>query len=189
MVRSDDESFTWLSLAGHVGVPTSAAEAIVRLWQWGFRHAPKSTVASTVAILLGVCASLIYGIADAESGRKNAPDFVATYEAQLDQIDRVASSVKNLQEFLDAERSRIEASQKAISTLRAEEAALRPVIEAERQAIDAIFALQAEKQAQNVWWERSYGFISGVVASLLASLIWFVAAGAIERHRRRMNVT
>lgn len=49
---------------------------------------------------------------------------------------------------------------------------LRPVVEADREVVDTILRLQADKASANVWQERFIGFGLGILSSLVASLIW-----------------
>jgi chromosome segregation ATPase len=95
-----------------------------------------------------------------------------TYEQQIESLNDVVKSIDTLKEFVVEQKENLKESQKSLSELQAKQDQLKPVIEADQKAIDAIFALQAEQNKKNIWWERAIGFFLGVAGSLVASLIW-----------------
>jgi hypothetical protein len=65
--------------------------------------------------------------------------------------------------------------------LKKEHEQLKPVVDADRKTIDALFSAQEARNqaAQNV--ERWIGFTLGVISSLVASFFWAVIAHARRR--------
>jgi hypothetical protein len=77
-----------------------------------------------------------------------------------------------LREFVIEQKESMKQSQQSLSELKAKQEQLKPIIEADQKTIEAIFALQAEKNKKNVWLERAIGFFIGIAGSLVASLIF-----------------
>lgn len=95
-----------------------------------------------------------------------------TYEKQIESLNNVVKSIDTLREFVVEQKENLTKSQQSLSELKAKQEQLKPVVEADQKTIDAIFALQAEQNRKNVWWERAIGFFIGIAGSLVASLIF-----------------
>ena len=96
----------------------------------------------------------------------------ATYEKQFERLTQVQASINDLAEFVTQQQQQLRKSQETLNTLEREKEKLKPIVESDRQVVDAILQLQAEKTKQNVWVERGIGFLIGIVGSLIASVIW-----------------
>lgn len=88
---------------------------------------------------------------------------------QLDSLNSVQSSLNNLVQFVEMQKVKLKESEDLINSLKSEQEKLKPLVEADRQTVDAILQLQYERTEHAVWRERSIGFLMGFVASLLAS--------------------
>jgi len=104
----------------------------------------------------------------------------ATYEKQLERLTQVQASINDLAQFVTQQQQQLRKSQETLITLEREKEKLKPIVESDRQIVDAILQLQAEKSKQNVWIERGMGFLIGIVGSLIASVIWTV----VQRHSK-----
>lgn len=96
----------------------------------------------------------------------------ATYEKQLERLTQVQTSINDLAQFVTQQQQQLRKSQETLITLEKEKEKLKPIVESDRQIVDAILQLQAEKTKQNVWIERGIGFLIGIFGSLIASVIW-----------------
>jgi cell division protein FtsB len=112
------------------------------------------------------------------------PPLPPSYDAQLKALDQTRIKLQDLIAFIDSQKEQLAASQRAIETLKAEEGQLKPMVEADRKVIDAIFAAEARQYAKEKTRDAIYGFISGVAASLMAAFIWKLIAILAERRRR-----
>jgi chromosome segregation ATPase len=97
------------------------------------------------------------------------------YEKQLESLNNVEKSINALNEFVKNQKERLKTSQVAIEQLQEERNKLKPVLEADRKIVEALFQIQAEKQQKNIWLDRAFGFFIGVASSLVGSLVWAYA--------------
>jgi hypothetical protein len=67
---------------------------------------------------------------------------------------------------------KLKESEDMVTSLKNERERLEPVIVADRKAIQAVFDLQDERNRANIWRERWIGFGFGVLASVVASIIY-----------------
>nr|WP_143023916.1 hypothetical protein [Pseudomonas benzenivorans] len=105
-----------------------------------------------------------------------------TYEKQVERLAGIQNSVKDLAEFVSQQQKQLEASRDTLQNLENERKKLEPVVQADRQVVEAILKLQAEKERSSVWLERGIGFLLGIAGSLIASIIFTVV-------RKRMSAT
>ncbi|MGU5547058.1 hypothetical protein ACV1CV_22145 [Aeromonas veronii] len=96
-----------------------------------------------------------------------------TFESQMETLTEVQKSINNLSTFVATQKEQLRQSEEAINSLKKEEEeALKPMVNADRDVVDSILRLQAERAASSAWQERLIGFGLGIVGSLIASLIW-----------------
>ena len=105
-----------------------------------------------------------------------------TYERQLDELTQVQSSIDNLKEFVGTQKLQLQEQQAVLQKLKTEKEKLQPVVEADKQVVEALFRIQSERNQSSIWFERLIGFLIGIVSSLAASLIW-----SVFRSRRSNN--
>ena len=112
------------------------------------------------------------------------------YQKQISQLDEMRSNIKKLLKFMDNQKKTLQETEDTISSLRSEKEKLRPLVETDRAIVEALFKAQEERANSNIWRERWIGFGFGVVASLIASFIWFVASLLIRgKHNKQIQPT
>lgn len=158
-----------------------AAEIFVDKWINWYRKYPKSTAATT--IIIGFATLSFIGFLswrDAqlnEARRREGLD----YSSQITTLRETQKNLQELVEFTETQQREIEATEKLLQSLETRREQIQPLIEAEEEIIEALFSEQESREQQVVWVERSISFGLGVLASLLATVIWF----AVERLRER----
>ncbi|WP_158681613.1 hypothetical protein [Microbulbifer pacificus] len=98
-----------------------------------------------------------------------------TYEKQVERLASIQSSVKDLADFVSQQQKQLESSRVTLQSLENERKKLEPVVQADREVVEAILKLQAEKEVSSVWLERGIGFLLGIAGSLIASIIFAFA--------------
>lgn len=160
------------------------SEFLAKRYVKSLRDRPVLTILASV-LILGVGA---FGIYMDESRRKaeeqRRRELLATYSLQLEQLDDVQQSLKDLSEFVSMQRVRLQESEQLVSKLQEEKQRIEPLVQADRKVVDAVFQLQEQRTAASVARERWIGFGLGVGASLLASFIYAVVAFAYQKRRR-----
>ena len=107
------------------------------------------------------------------------------YETQVNQLDDMENNVRELLSFVVAQKKTVQETEDAITNLKSEHQKLKPLVETDKAIVEAFFQAQEERVSSNVWRERWIGFGFGIVASLVASFIWFVVAMLMNsRHNK-----
>ena len=133
------------------------------------------------SFLIGLCIRLINVQTDERRLREEAYQKTLSYESQLRQLQRVEISLRDLTQFVQIQRSRLRESQDLLQRLQREHESIRPMVEAERNAVDAVLRLQEERNRQNVRSERWIGFAMGVISSIVASIFFTFASRFVQR--------
>ena len=94
-----------------------------------------------------------------------------TFQQKIERLNDTEAALKEIGQFVQEQRSQMNESQKVVESLRREHETLQPMVEADKQKVNAILAAYAEAQSWSIWKERSIGFVSGVLASILATVI------------------
>jgi sensor c-di-GMP phosphodiesterase-like protein len=105
------------------------------------------------------------------------------YQLQLTQLNDTEKNIKQLLEFVKSQQASLRETEDSISKLRSEREKLQPLVELDKSAIEAIFRAQEERVSASVWRERIIGFVIGIVASLIASFIWYIATIFINKSK------
>jgi hypothetical protein len=136
--------------------------AVIWLAQGAYLYA--FSLFAVVSLLL----ILTYGLQDQPVQTADADE----YSAIIEMISRIAKQFVELSAFLERERTRIAEGEATVRRLREEKTQLEPVISTQRAAVEAILAAHTARTAKSAWKERIFGFIFGVVASLVASFAY-----------------
>lgn len=149
-------------------------EALANEWVKHFRHSPFLTLAATVTTL--VLVGITFQRLDAHKNEKRQAVRLEnpSFREQLNQVDEMENNVIQLLDFLEQQKATLSDTEETISRLRTEKNKLEPLVETDRQVVEAIFRAHEERVSTSVWIERLIGFVLGIVASLVATFIWFV---------------
>lgn len=110
--------------------------------------------------------------------------YIESHSAQLskpanggieDQISLLKETERNLvsiDAFIGKKQAEIIATQELLQGLEHRRAEIEPLVRANQEVVDAIFAYQQQELAKSAWKERGIGFALGILASLVASVIW-----------------
>jgi hypothetical protein len=99
-------------------------------------------------------------------------DDTEEYTAVIANIDDVSRKLSDLALFLSREREKVEASEAMVKRLRTEQTQLEPIVTAQRELVDAILAVHARTTASKAWIQYVLTFMTGVVTSLIASVLF-----------------
>lgn len=106
------------------------------------------------------------------------------YDSQLQALDHTKDAIGSLIGFIDQQKKQIQLSQQAVDALKTEEGRMHPLVEADRKVIDAMFAVQEQRNQAIQSHERWIGFGLGVLASIIASSIISLIALIVKKRRR-----
>jgi len=87
-------------------------------------------------------------------------------------ISNMGKQLSELAEFLKKEQMKVAESEATLKRLQDEQTQLEPVVATQRQTVNAILAANARTMAAKAWKERVLTFMSGVLASLLATMLF-----------------
>ena len=157
------------------------AEVAVDQWKESFRKAPRTTVSVTI-LAIAIGAGAIYtSEQNASKQREERRAQNLDYAKQARTLDETRANIQSLLEFVDGERKQLQISQQSLQSLKSEHDKLKPLLDTDRKAIDALFAAQEARNQGALSTERWIGFALGVVSSLVASLVWAIGAYALRR--------
>ncbi|MFY9618489.1 MAG: hypothetical protein WAM70_08650 [Pyrinomonadaceae bacterium] len=109
----------------------------------------------------------------------------ASYSHQIENLNTVETSLRNLVEFVQIEKQRLRESEKLLADLKNEEQMLKPIIEADRKTVTSLLEHQNKVAQQQLARERWIGFGLGVISSMVASLlIAGIRIGLVSRRKR-----
>ena len=159
----------------------SMTEKIVHLWLELYARYPRRTVVGSVILLVvlvtGVAAGIRQDRIDQERRRLEA----SSYQTQAEQLARVEASLLSLSAFVNEQQHKLRESQDVIAALQAEQQRPRPVVEADRRTVQAILQLQQEQTRKGAVRERWIGFGLGILASVIASVLYGIASVFVRR--------
>lgn len=165
-------------------------EILAKEWVKLFKLKPFVTAFLTAFIIFVVAAMITY-LDQADRQKRESKRLESlNYQEQIEQLDNTESSIKQLLQFVNLQKKSLQETEDTISQLKTEKEKLQPLVESDRAVVEAIFKAQEERTNSNVWRERWIGFGFGVLASLIASFIWFVVALLLKgRHNKLIQPT
>jgi hypothetical protein len=94
------------------------------------------------------------------------------YSAVIERIEAIGKQLSELSEFLEKERARVADTEATIRQLKDEQTKLEPLVHTQREVVEAILSAHSERTVRYAWKERLVGFVLGMIASLIASLVY-----------------
>ncbi|MEM8639125.1 MAG: hypothetical protein AAGG51_09965 [Cyanobacteria bacterium P01_G01_bin.54] len=166
---------------------------INKVFFWGYRskfdppvilYLPRRLVTSIILLLFAIGALFWENQKQAvrleQERRENL-----SFSKQIDQLNSTEENLKELITFIESQKTQLRRSQDALNSLNEEKEQLEPIVQADRETIEAILDFQARRKRTNVWIERGIGFGLGVLSSIIATSIWTI--GSIL-WRNKMNL-
>lgn len=168
----------------------SLVEILAKEWVKLFKIKPYLT-SSLTAFLISIMALTITYLDQADREKRESKRLESlSYQEQIEQLNNTENNIKQLLQFVNLQKKTLRETEDTISELKTEKEKLQPLVESDRAVVEAIFQAQEDRTNSNVWRERWIGFGFGILASLLASFIWFVVALLIKgRHNKQMQPT
>jgi hypothetical protein len=111
---------------------------------------------------------IVYGFQDQVITKESANE----YEAVIETVLKMSNQLSILSKFLEKEQARISDTEATIKRLSEEERELEPLVLEKREVVDAILNAHSARTARYAWKERLFGFILGVISSLIASFVY-----------------
>ncbi len=105
-----------------------------------------------------------------------------SYTTQLESLNQTEENLKNLISYIDNQKVKLKESQDIITQLESEHARMQPIVNADKEVVDAIFGAQEARQSKSRRLGYIISFVLGVMSSLTATFIVYVIA-----IRRRKN--
>ena len=99
-------------------------------------------------------------------------DEFGNYNVAIANMETIGNQLSQLVGFLKEEQRKVAESEATLRRLTDERTQLEPVVLAQRDTVNAILSAHARNTAARAWKERLLGFIMGLIASLLASIVF-----------------
>ncbi len=148
------------------------AEVFVEFWVKSYKKSPKPTsIISFLGVLAGVI-SLGLAIYTSEQARTQKLKKPQSYSEQFELLKNTEENLNDLTVFISSKKSEIEATKSIIQDLETKRSELEPIVTANQGVVDAIFLQQRRDIEKTIWFERGISFVLGVLASLIATVIW-----------------
>lgn len=177
-----------------------AAGAFLKWWLKKYTAHPVPTMIVTLVIIVtGIVGNVVNYQQTAKDKREVA---TLSYSDQIAELDQVEASLRRLATFVSGQRQKVEeaenllkgleeqkrqelaTAESKVNEIETERKRLEPLLAADRQIVDSLFALQRDQDAADAWRQRGWGFVLGVITSLLGSLLYNVLISVPRRKQR-----
>lgn len=150
-------------------ISNPAVESAAKLWIHAYIKSPVITViVSLLSVVIGGVS-----IYQSEANRQAAIEAELSknleFKSQLSQLDETEKSLRTLLEFVESQRLSVTQRETAIQKLESEKQKLEPLVNADKETVEALFKVQEERAQKNANTERWIGFGLGILASVIAS--------------------
>lgn len=148
------------------------AEAFVNFWIRSYRKSPKPTILISIISVIIAGTSLGITIYVSEKQRMERLEKSQSYSEQFELLKNTEKNLNDLSLFISNKKSEIEATESLILKLEKRKSELEPIVNANQDVVDAIFLQQRKELEKSIWIERGISFGLGILASLIATVIW-----------------
>jgi hypothetical protein len=148
------------------------AEAFVNFWVKSYKKSPQPTFIISIVGVLVAATSLGVAIYTSEQARAKKLEKSQSYSEQFELLKNTERNLNDLTAFISSKKGEIEATKSLIQDLEAKKSELEPIVTANQEVVDAIFLQQRRDIDKTIWVERGISFALGILASLIATIIW-----------------
>ena len=163
------------------------AEAFVEFWVKSYKKSPQPTAIISFIATLVAAVSLALTIYTSEKARTEKLDKPQSYSEQFDLLKNTEKNLNDLSEFISSKKGEIEATKILIQELELKRSELEPIVTANQEVVDAIFLQQRKEFEKSIWTERGISFGFGILASLIASIIWHFVGRFKKSNKQRQS--
>lgn len=165
-----------------------AIKQLITLWLRAYHRARITTVVLTIIIVAGFSIGIYFTEKNQQVEQEAKRLQNQNYAKQIESLDQIKNNLNDLIRFVDSQREQLKQSETTLASLKTEHDKFKPLLEADRRIIDALFAAQESrnKEAQNR--ERWIGFGLGILASLFASFVYALVTALLKRRREAEHV-
>jgi len=148
------------------------AEAFVDFWVKSYKKSPQpTTIISSLGVIVAIT-GLVVSIYSSEKARMQRFEKPQSYSEQFALLKSTEKNLNDLSAFISSKKSEIETTKTLIQDLETKKSELEPIVTANQEIVDAIFLQQRKEIEKTIWVERGISFALGILASLIATLIW-----------------
>jgi cell division protein FtsN len=170
---------------------SSLVEVLAKEWVQLFKLKPIVTSILTGVLATIMAASITY-LDKTDRERREAKRLESQdYQQQIDQLNATEESIRQVLAFVNSQKETLRETEDTISKLKSEKEKLQPIVESDREVVEALFRAQDERAREDIWRERWIGFGFGLLASLVASFVWLTGSLLVKskRHNNKMQPT
>ena len=153
------------------GISNPMVESAAKLWIHAYLNSPKVTLFISIVGLVVIALSIY----QSEVSRKEQIEQKllrnSEFKTQIQQLNDTERSLKTLLEFVDAQRNQVTQYEQNIQNLEKEKQKLEPLVNADKETVEALFLVQEARAKENADQERWIGFGLGILASIIASFL------------------
>lgn len=149
---------------------------------FGIRLPWVMVVSGLVSLLAGVTAGVALTM-------KLITPPVPDFQQQMAQLEETSKSLETLQKFVKAQQSNLRDAQKTVDLLKQEQEKLEPVVQIRREVIDAVFAVQEDRQKGALATERWIGFFIGIAVEAFVTAVAALATWAWKRWKFKTSAS
>lgn len=157
------------------------SEQFVDFWISRYRKDAKTTTVVSIVSILVAAVALGFSIYNSEQARKSNQAKPQDFKEQYLLLRTTQENLTDLESFIISKKQEISVTQDLLNKLKEQKEEIEPIVTANQEVVDALFAQQRKEMEKGLWMERSISFALGVLASLIASIIWHF----VGRFRKR----
>ncbi|MEX2952068.1 hypothetical protein AB4K01_12810 [Serratia fonticola] len=148
------------------------AEAFVDFWVKRYKKSPRPTSIISALSVLFIFIGIVATIYTSEQARSQKLEKTQIYTEQFELLKNTERNLNDLADFISNKKNEIEATESLIQNLETKKSELEPIVSANQEVVNAIFLQQRREMERTIWIERGVSFGLGILASLIATIIW-----------------
>lgn len=151
-----------------------AIKLLIETWVKWYRKRPVLAVFLTINLLGLLTVSIVL---TERNRQQNSQELVnprlaaLDTDSQLKELDSIQSGLENLLIFVDEQRKKVLVEQEIVNNLKKEKELLEPIVESDRQIVEALLQIQEQNALRNRWKDITIGFISGFISEIIVGIL------------------
>jgi len=125
-----------------------------------------------IASIIGIATGMLSIILSFYSYRlKNTASENDIIKEQIQRVDLMSSNLKEMIDFLDAQKKKITEEQFLLENIQQQRKELEPLLNMDKKIVENILNAQTKYERKNLWIDWAIAFLLGVASSMFATLL------------------
>jgi len=121
-------------------------------------------IAGIISMILSIYSGVLYNKSDITDNN--------LIDNQIQTLNSMSKNLKEMLDFIEIQKKNITDEQLLLENIQQQRKELEPLLNTDKQIVEAILTAQNKYEKKNIWIERAIAFFLGIASSMIGTLLY-----------------